>query len=118
MEPWWTPLPRNTERRADLEKVHAGEEGNRRDSPLNGNPRVLFPNIPCSKRFGRLAPHSKSQSVQSPCVDVTFLHGNPADCDGLHRGGSPTLEERLRTLEGLRNIRDMSSLYQFERRLF
>ena len=40
------------------------------------------------------------------------------DCDGLHRGGSPTSEERLRTLEGLRNIRDMSSLYQFERRLF
>ena len=33
-------------------------------------------------------------------------------------GGSPTLEECFRTLEELRNIRDMSSLYQFERRLF
>ena len=120
MEPWWTPLPRSTERRADLEKVHAGEEGNCRDPPLNGHPRVLFPNIPCSKRFGWLAPDSKSQSVQSPCVDVTFPYGNPADCDGLHRGGSPTSEECLRTLEGLRNIRDMStsSLYQFERCLF
>ena len=42
----------------------------------------------------------------------------PADCDGLHMGGSPTLEECFRTLEELPNIRDMSSLYQFERRLF
>ena len=99
MEPWWTPLARNTARRADLEKVHAGEEGNRRDPPLNGHPRVLFPNIPCSKRFGWLAPNSKSQSVKSPCVDVTFPYGNPADCDGLHRGGSPTSEECLRTHE-------------------
>ena len=108
-------MPRNTAKREDL---HAGEDGNRRDFSLNGHPRVLFPNIPRSKRLVQRAPDSKSQSVQSLCVDVTFPYGNPADCDGLHRGGSPTSEEHLRTFEGLRNIRDMSSLYKFERRLF
>ena len=118
MEPRWTPLPRNTARWADLEKVHAVEEGNCRDSPLNGHTRVLFPNIPPSKRLRRLSPNSKSQSVESLHVDGAFPYGNPAYCDGLHRGGSPTSEEHLRTLEGLRNISDMSSLYQFERRLF
>ena len=96
--------------------VHAGEEGNHRDSPLNGHPRFYSPIFLVAKDLGGWCPVLNLKAFNRY---VLMSHFYIETLQTVTDYIGEAVQHRRNASEHLRDSEtDMSSLYQFERRLF
>ena len=109
------PVPKGGSRARS--PVHAGQTSHTRDSGVSRDARVLLPDLPSSQGIGWLEADSQPQGFQQICGALILSDGDTANSHGLPRGGGSTKTEHLRTVEGLKSVRNMGDLYCFKRRL-